>query len=87
MQDKQEWFFGGIAQNIACLLKCNNLIISAKGSGAKSPFRLMPKRMRRCFTGAATLRKSDGDGAPFLPWEHDGRPRAVVRQHLLVKQR
>ena len=69
MQDKQEWFFlGGGAQNIACLWKCNPLSIRAIGLGAKSPFRLMPKRMRRFFTGAATPRKSDGGGAPSLPW-------------------
>jgi hypothetical protein len=38
--------------------------------------------MRRFFTGAATPRKSDGGGAPSLPWEHEGRCRAVVRQPL-----
>ena len=36
-------------------------------------------RMRRFFTRAASPRKSDGDGAPSLPWEHEGRCRATVR--------
>jgi hypothetical protein len=40
------------------------------------PRRRGPKiqaRMRRFFTGAAALRKSDGGGAPSLPWDYEGR--------------
>ena len=39
-------------------------------------------RMRRCLIGAATPRKSDGGGAPSLPWEHEGRYRAAISKPL-----
>jgi len=34
---------------------------------------------------AAAPRKSDGSGAPPLPWAHDWRSRAVVRQQPFEK--
>jgi hypothetical protein len=61
MQDKQEWFFGGAWK----LHKTSDVY----GSVTRT-FSLLSvqARIRRCFTGAASPRKSDGGGAPSLPW-------------------
>ena len=75
MQDKQEWLLGGAWK----LHKTSDVY----GSVTRT-FSLLSvqARIRRCFTGAASPRKSDGGGAPSLPWGHEGRYRAAVRQHL-----
>jgi hypothetical protein len=40
---------------------------------------MIQARMRRFFTRAAAPRKSDGDGAPSLPWGHERRCRATMQ--------
>ena len=53
--------------------------------GGIGRLRLLPKAGD---AKAALPRKSDGDGAPSLPWEERARCRAdLVRQHLVKKGR